>query len=709
MTIRQIIDKVNFNQLFVPAFQREYVWKREQAKNLIDSLIKKYPTGTLLTWETNTPPELKGNIKYNPLMGAVKLILDGQQRVTTLFMIMTGEIPPYYTSKDITNDIRNLYINLLTLELEYYKPKTMGKNPIWVNLTDIFKGDVKSRTIIKELEKIKAVDEETEDILDENLSKVKAVQDREFVEQIIPVTANVKNAIDIFYIVNSSGVSLTDAELALAQISGYWPEAREIFKKKLESLSQKGFVFKLDFIIYVLLGALYYIGSDMTKLHNIENLDNLKKTWKLLDEKIIDYVLNILQSHAYVDHSEEINSPYALVPLMVFVYKNGIKLSDIQIKKAIKWFYYSQIRQRYVSQLPAKLDKDLSIIKDYNEPFDILIENIGAERNLEISENEFVGHGISHPLFEMMKWYFKSKGAVCFGTGLGIRKNMGKKYELENDHIFAYSVLKVAGYDQNNRHKYQLAQEMTNRAILTQVENRDKHAKKADIYLTNVIKNFPKALELQCVPVNQELWKVENYEDFLINRRKILATELNSFLNNITSIELSKARLSVDEMIEQGEHSMLEFKSTLRWDVVNSVVNKVMEDAVMKCLAAFSNSDGGTLVIGVDDDGNILGLENDYNSLDGDKDEFEIHLRNLVNKYFGVEFAANNLVINFTTIIDKEVCVIDVKKNSTPVYSQVTDKTGQKVEKFYVRSGNSSIEINKHSEIVKYIKTRFNS
>lgn len=286
---------------------------------------------------------------------------------------------------------------------------------------------------------------------------------------------------------------------------------------------------------------------------------------------------------------------------------------------------------------------------------------------------------------------------------------MGKKYGLENDHIFAYSILRDAGYDQSNRHKYQLAQEITNRAILTQVENRDKTAKKADAYLKQVKKNFPNALKLQCVPEDEQLWKVENYERFLIERRKALATEINSFLNNITETTLSKARISIEEMIEQGEHSMLEFKSTLRWDIVNSQVNKAMEEAIMKCIAAFSNSDGGTLVMGVDDDRNILGLENDYNTFKGgDKDEFEIHLRNLINKNYGVEFATNNLKINFHMLNDKEVCTVEVKRSLEPLFSNATDKNGQKVEKFYVRSGNTSQEINKSSEVNSYIKSRFN-
>lgn len=102
-------------------------------------------------------------------------------------------------------------------------------------------------------------------------------------------------------------MNLTDAELALAQISGYWPEARSIFKAKLEQMKEEGFVFKLDFIIYCLLGVLYFSGSDMTKLHGEGNRDKIKKAWEKLDYEVLDYVINLLTTHAYVDHTDEIS------------------------------------------------------------------------------------------------------------------------------------------------------------------------------------------------------------------------------------------------------------------------------------------------------------------------------------------------------------------------------------------------------------------
>lgn len=702
MTVRQIIDKINDKQLFVPAFQREYVWKPNDVKAFMRSLINDYPFGTLLTWETTTPPELKGMVAYNEQMGAIKLILDGQQRVTSLYMIMTGEIPPYYKQSDVLHEVRNLHVNLRNLELAYYKQSIMGNDPLWCNITKVFKKEIQQTDFLDAIN-----DKDEINLVFNNFQKIVSIESRSFVEQPIPIKANIKEAIDIFYIVNASGVTLTDAELALAQISGYWPQARKLFKNKLKEMAERGFVFKLDFLVYVLLGVLYHNGSDMKKLHGSENKEKLQQAWDILDKQVLDYVMNIMQNRAFVDHTKEINSIYALIPIIVYVFnKPSKKLDEHEIKIAIKWFYYSQIRNRYISQLPQKLDKDLGIVAKAANPFDELIALIELERPLKITKDEFVGRTVSHPLFSMMKWYFKSRGAVCLGTGLSIRKNMGIKYKLEKDHIFAWSVLRDIGYAKNIRHKYALAQEITNRAILTEIENRSKSAQHADIYLKEVKKSYPNALRLQCIPDDENLWKLDNYERFLEARRELLASELNDFIEGITKTKENESDITIEEMISAGENALTEFKTTLRWDVKEGRVNKLLEEVIIKTIAAFSNVEGGTLIIGVNDDYEVVGLDADYNTL-GDKDGFELHLRNMIIKSYGVEFSTNNVFVSFPEVDGTEICVVEIKKSNVPLYTSVTDKGGRKAEKFFIRSGNSSQPIESLQEINTYIKNRF--
>jgi len=715
MKISNALDKIDEKQLFVPAFQREYVWKRDDAKELIDSLIREYPTGTMLTWETNAPPELKGPHKYDEKQGAVRILLDGQQRLTTLYMLIRGELPPYYTAPEILNDTRGLYVNVATLELEYFKKQKMENDPLWQNITSIFKDEVWDQDLLKSLE-ARGVDvtKEMARLISGNIKRIEGILNWDFPEQTIPIKASVREAIDIFYKVNASGVSLTEAELALAQISGYWPEARDIFKRKLVALEAKGFVFKLDFIVYALLACLHHSGSNMKLLHDDANGDSIRAAWKLLEANILDYVVNIMQSHAFVDHTEEINSVYALIPIIAYCYQKakgkpgGGHLTELEIRKIVKWFYYSQIRTRYISQLPQKLDRDLRMVRESEQPFDELLRVIQDERALEIQPDEFEGRTISHPLYPMMRWYFKSREAYCFTTGVKLRQPMGRKYALESDHIFPFSKLKAAGYGVENRIKYALAQELTNRAILTQIANRSKSAATAKDYLSEVAARNPDALAKQSIPADESLWETENYEDFLKARRSMLASELNAFLASITSTELPKAPITLAEMIAEGESEELEFKQTLRWDTSEGRVNKGLEDVVIKTVAAFANShEGGTLLIGVSDAGEAVGLDHDFGALgDADRDRFELHLRNLFGEAFGQTFTSAKLRVSFPQVDEVEICQIDVRPAEHAVIVQAKDKNGVKTEKLYVRSGNSSPEM-PLSEVQTFLAQRF--
>jgi len=171
---------------------------------------------------------------------------------------------------------------------------------------------------------------------------------------------------------------------------------------------------------------------------------------------------------------------------------------------------------------------------------------------------------------------------------------------------------------------------------------------------------------------------------------------------------LQSDAVDLSELIAHGENNRLEFKSSFRWDYRENKVNKKLEEVILKSIAAFSNAKGGVLFIGVDDSGNTIGLEKDFSTFkQANKDHFELHLRNLVNTEYGVPFTTNNLNVSFPLIRSKEVCMIEIRQGLEPVYTTVTDKSGSPVERFYVRSGNTSQELIKPSRIMTYIKARF--
>lgn len=159
-------------------------------------------------------------------------------------------------------------------------------------------------------------------------------------------------------------------------------------------------------------------------------------------------------------------------------------------------------------------------------------------------------------------------------------------------------------------------------------------------------------------------------------------------------------------LIAEGEHERLEFKETIRWDVRLGGENRKLEDIVLKTLAGFANRVGGTLLIGVSDEGEAKGLERDFSCLGGNRDKFELHLTNLFAKHFGQACRASKIRITFPEVDGMALCRVDMDASAQPVFINVADRSGSVAERFYVRSGNSTQEL-KLSEATGYIRDHF--
>ena len=158
---------------------------------------------------------------------------------------------------------------------------------------------------------------------------------------------------------------------------------------------------------------------------------------------------------------------------------------------------------------------------------------------------------------------------------------------------------------------------------------------------------------------------------------------------------------SVAVLIEQGESSILEFKSTLQWDVKQNRENKELCKSCLKTIAAFLNSDGGVLVIGVEDDGTVFGLQPDFSLVKGkNRDGFEQKLMSLIRDYLGLS-VARFIKVCWERLNEEDVCAIDIKKAAKPVFMK---EKGRKI--FYIRLGNTTHELD-IEEAHEYIGTHW--
>lgn len=166
-----------------------------------------------------------------------------------------------------------------------------------------------------------------------------------------------------------------------------------------------------------------------------------------------------------------------------------------------------------------------------------------------------------------------------------------------------------------------------------------------------------------------------------------------------TKGDSSKPQEYVEEekLIQMGENASVEFKSTLRWNTIAKFIDKDLEHDVLKTLVAFLNTEGGTLLVGVKDDGSILGIELDQFPND---DKYLLHLGNLINDKIGKQFIGQ-IKYAVKLIGDKKIMRVDCKPSSTPVFLK---KDG--IDEFYVRNGPSSVQLST-SQFHEYSKKHF--
>jgi hypothetical protein len=154
-------------------------------------------------------------------------------------------------------------------------------------------------------------------------------------------------------------------------------------------------------------------------------------------------------------------------------------------------------------------------------------------------------------------------------------------------------------------------------------------------------------------------------------------------------------------LIAHGEGETLEFKATFKWDLKESRASRLVEDAALKSLAGFMNADGGTLIVGVSDAGEITGLERDYGILKRkDRDGFAQEVMNAVSEKLGAD-ACRYVHLVFHSVGGKEVCRIITSPSTRPVYL----KEGNDM-KFYLRTGMSTRALN-IPEAVEFISARW--
>jgi hypothetical protein len=522
--IGSILDQIDLGAMALPEFQRGYVWSRPQVRGLMSSLYRRHPVGSLLIWKTSSDgAAFRGDQQVQE--GYVSLLLDGQQRMTSLYGLIRGEAPPFFEGNAAA--FTDLRFNLETETFEFYAPVKMRDDPLWVDVTPVlkdgtdaafgrlneeFQGDPRLGTFFSRLQNlfmIKEIDLHTEEVTGEDKS--------------------IDVVVDIFNRVNSGGTKLSKGDLALARICVQWPEAREQMHATLKRWSEAGFdEFKLDW----LLRNVNAVINDRAELSALSSTDSAAmKQGLLTTEKAISKALNLIASRLGLDHARVLGGRGAFPVLSRFLAERELKpQGSAEVDALLYWYVHSFLWGRYAGSTETVLNQDLEAMrKDPAASVPALITQLEQSRgDLLIRPNDFVGWSIGARFYPLLYMLTRVCHARDWGSGLELRQGMlGKQSALELHHIFPKALLYREGYSRQD------ANALGNFTFLTMETNGEISDANPSEYLPRYIEKNPGVIESHWIPMDPELWRVENYPAFLEARRELLAKAANEFLDEL--------------------------------------------------------------------------------------------------------------------------------------------------------------------------------
>ncbi len=226
MKISTILDHIDSGHMALPEFQRGYVWNRDQVRGLFDSLYQRHPVGGLLVWATESRTAAhRGN---GPLaVGVVKLLLDGQQRMTSLYGVVRGDPPKFFDGN--AQAFTNLRFHLDTETFTFYQPLKMQGDPLWIDVTELMKrGHAGLGEFVARLSAQPELVAKVGDYVG-RLSRLLGITDVDLhIEEVTGADKTLDVVVDIFNKVNSGGTKLSKGDLALARVCAGWADARNL-------------------------------------------------------------------------------------------------------------------------------------------------------------------------------------------------------------------------------------------------------------------------------------------------------------------------------------------------------------------------------------------------------------------------------------------------------------------------------------------------
>jgi len=519
------IDDATLGTLNVPEFQRKYVWRASKVVDLVDSLWRGYPVGTLLLWESayESPRTALGS------QGPKLWIVDGQQRVTSLALLF-GKKPYWWSDAAQWNKFYDKYDVLANISRDKDDLEFGLTNPVrrksneWLSVRRVLNSANLSELAADVAEKLGNAKRFAE--IHEKVQSIKKIDAAPLYE--IIVDHELEDVAEIFGRLNTAGTKIRESDIVVALVAAKqqgW--IRQKFDPFLKDLESKGFEFDPGVVVR----TLAIIGHGSARLKDVpqsfwEPSDDFDEYWRKAKEAISSVVKNLMEYG--VLSSDLLPSLNALIP--VFVMRASFS-QDFEFGKAFHWFLIATRDGRYSGSATTILDRDTKQIrakKSFAETIDDLTALLSAPRIFTADDfrEEYTDKFLRLILY-LTIFSSEAKDWINQDVRIGFDREdneINDGFKPEWHHIFPRKVVKDS-FDSNS------VDSLANIAVLNEKANRSFSAKVPRQYLKeHSVK--PERLDEQAVP-GDGLLEVSKFEEFLKFRAEKLAERATAFMQGL--------------------------------------------------------------------------------------------------------------------------------------------------------------------------------
>lgn len=542
--------------------QRRYVWQATRVRDLLDSLYRQYPSGSILVWETDQaiPTQAMSVSQEQGGLERKLLLLDGQQRLTSLSAVVRGEkvmvrgrrkpidilfnldhpegppTDPTDVDDAISSDPEadadvagepdeetdgTQFRERLQNRTFVVASKTLEAMPHWVRVSDVFKTDHDAPFLKKA--GITTLDDPRCERFSKRLAKLRAIKRYQYTMNTLERTYSYEEVAEIFVRVNSLGVKLRAADLAMAQVTARWPNSLPVFEGFQEELEEDHWTFDLGFLLRM--SVIFATRQCRFKTIGGIPIDSIKDGWEQAKSGI-QYACNFLKTRAGMEEETLLSSLFLVPPIAVYSQLKQEKLSEQEQRDLLRWVFAANMRAWYSTSAESALDMDLGVLFRGGTPLDLLARIRTTYGRLDVQAADLEGRGQRNALFPMAYLALKHRGARDWHTGLGISlEPWGKSHYIEWHHVMPKALLKKAGYENG------IINEIANMAFIGGKTNRIIGKREPNEYLSDLVKQHGDGfLHEHAIPADRSLWSIDRFQAFLAARRELIATAINELV-----------------------------------------------------------------------------------------------------------------------------------------------------------------------------------